>query len=130
MVLLLDTHVLLWALDTPGRLPKEITDQIEAPETTVYFSAASIWEIAIKTSIGKVDFKYSPEEIAQGARETGFVELPVTSAHGARVASLFAHHRDPFDRLLIAQALLMPAQLITADSALAPYSELVRLIQA
>ena len=128
MVLLLDTHVLLWALDTPKRLPKAIIDQIEAPETVVYFSAASIWEIAIKISFGKVNFRYSPEEIAHGARETGFIELPVTSAHGARVANLFPHHRDPFDRLLVAQALLMPAQLITADSALVPYSDLVRLI--
>lgn len=128
MVLLLDTHVLLWALGTPERLPKAIANQIVAPETDVYFSAASIWEIAIKTSFGKARFRYSPEEIAQGARETGFVELPVTSAHGAKVADLFPHHRDPFDRLLIAQALLMPAHLLTADSALLPYSELVRLI--
>ena len=128
MVLLLDTHVLLWALDTPKRLSKAIIDQIEAPENEVYFSAASIWEIAIKSSFGKINFRYSPEEIAQGARETGFVELPVSSAHAARVASLFPHHRDPFDRLLVAQALLMPAQLITADSALVPYSDLVRLI--
>ena len=76
MVLLLDTHILLWALDTPERLPKAIIDQIEAPETKVYFSAASIWEIAIKISIGKADFRYSLEEIAQGARATGFIELP------------------------------------------------------
>ncbi len=128
MVLLLDTHVLLWALDTPMRLPKAIADQIGAPETAVYFSAASIWEIAIKTSLGRVNFRYSADEIAQGARETGFVELPVTAAHGAKVANLSPHHRDPFDRLLVAQALLMPAQLLTADSALLPYSELVRLI--
>jgi PIN domain nuclease of toxin-antitoxin system len=128
VVVLLDTHVLLWALDTPERLPKAIIDQIEAPETEVYFSAASIWEIAIKSSSGKVNFRYSPEEIAQGAMETGFIELPVTSAHGAKVVNLVPHHRDPFDRLLVAQALLMPAQLITADSALVPYSDLVRLI--
>ena len=128
MVLLLDTHVLLWALNTPKRLSKAIIDQIEAPETEVYFSAASIWEIAIKSSFGKINFRFSPEEIAQGARETGFIELPVSCAHAAKVASLFPHHRDPFDRLLIAQALLMPAQLITADSALVPYSDLVRLV--
>jgi PIN domain nuclease of toxin-antitoxin system len=128
LVLLLDTHVLLWALDTPGRLPEAVAEQIAAPATAVYFSAASIWEIAIKTSLGKVRFRYSAEEIAQGARATGFVELPVTAAHGAKVANLLPHHRDPFDRLLVAQALLMPAQLLTADSALLPYSELVRLI--
>jgi len=128
MVLLLDTHILLWALDAPERLPPDVAAQIESPETTVYFSAASIWEIAIKMALGKIDFHFSPEDIAQAAKETGFVELPVSAAHGAKVAHLPPHHRDPFDRLLIAQALLMPAQLLTTDSALPPYSELVRLI--
>ncbi|PKO72992.1 MAG: PIN domain nuclease [Betaproteobacteria bacterium HGW-Betaproteobacteria-17] len=128
MVVLLDTHILLWALDAPQRLPQDVVAQIEAPETTVYFSAASIWEIAIKTALWKIDFRYPPEDIAQAAKETGFVELPVSAAHGAQVAHLPLHHRDPFDRLLIAQALLMPAQLLTADSALVPYSELVRVI--
>jgi PIN domain nuclease of toxin-antitoxin system len=128
VVVLLDTHILLWALDAPERLPQDVVAQIESPETTVYFSAASIWEIAIKTALGKIDFNYSPEDIALAARDTGFVELPVSAAHGAQVAHLPLHHRDSFDRLLIAQALLMPAQLLTADSALVPYSELVRLI--
>ena len=128
MVLLLDTHILLWALDSPRRLPRDIVAQIESPETAVYFSAASIWEIAIKTALGKIDFHYSPEDIAQAARDTGFVELAVSAAHGAKVAHLPLHHRDPFDRLLIAQILLMPAQLLTADSVMVPYSELVQLI--
>ncbi|MBN8766989.1 MAG: type II toxin-antitoxin system VapC family toxin [Thiobacillus sp.] len=128
MVLLLDTHVLLWGLDAPERLPREIVGQLESPETTVYFSAASIWEIAIKASLGKIDFPYSPEAIAQAARDTGFVELPVRAEHGAKVAQLPLHHRDPFDRLLIAQSLLLPARLLTADAALVPYTELVRLV--
>lgn len=128
MVLLLDTHILLWTLDAPERLPQDIVAQIESPETTVYFSAASIWEIAIKTALGKIDFKYPPEDISQAARSTGFIELPVSAAHSAKVAHLPLLHRDPFDRLLIAQALLMPAQLLTTDSALVAYSELVRLI--
>lgn len=128
MVLLLDTHILLWALGSPQRLPRDIVAQIASPETTVYFSAANIWEIAIKTALGKIDFPYSPEDIAQAATDTGFVELPVSAAHGAKVAHLPLHHRDPFDRILIAQALLMPAQLLTADSALMPYSELVRRV--
>lgn len=128
MVVLLDTHVLLWTLDAPERLPRQIVAQLESPETTVYFSAASIWEIAIKASLGKVDFPYSPEVIAQAARDTGFVELPVRAEHGAMVARLPLHHRDPFDRLLIAQAQLLPARLITADAALDPYTELVQLI--
>ena len=128
MVILLDTHILLWALDAPERLSQEVVVQIESPETMVYFSAASIWEIAIKTALGKIDFHYSPEDIAQAAKDTGFIELPVSAAHGAQVAHLPLHHRDPFDRLLIAQVLLMPAQLFTTDSVLLPYSELVRLV--
>ncbi|MHB1145460.1 MAG: type II toxin-antitoxin system VapC family toxin [Thiobacillus sp.] len=128
MVVLLDTHILLWALDAPQRLPQDVAARLESPETTVYFSAASIWEIAIKTALGKIDFPYSPEDISEAAKDTGFVELPVSAAHGAKVAHLPLHHRDPFDRLLVAQALLMPAQLLTADSALVPYSELVRRV--
>lgn len=125
MVLLLDTHILLWVLDKPDRLPKEVLQHIETPDNEVYFSAVSIWEIAIKTSLGRVNFRYSPEQIAQAAKETGFIELPVTSEHGAKVFSLPFHHHDPFDRLLIAQAILTPARLLSADSALIPYSELV-----
>lgn len=128
MVFLLDTHILLWALDAPRRLPRDIVAEIESPETAVYFSAANIWEIAIKAALGKIDFPYSPEDIAQAAKDTGFIELPISAAHAAKVAHLPLHHHDPFDRLLIAQALLTPAQLLTADSALAPYSELVRRI--
>lgn len=128
MVVLLDTHVLLWTLGAPERLPRQTVAQLESPETTVYFSAASIWEIAIKASLGKADFPYSPEAIAQAARDTGFAELPVHAEHGAMVARLPLHHRDPFDRLLIAQAQLLPARLITADAALLPYTELAQLI--
>lgn len=82
----------------------------------------------IKTALGKTGFHYPPENIVQAARDTGFAELSVSAAHGAKVAHLPRHHRDPFDRLLIAQAMLMPAQLLTADAALVPYSELVRII--
>lgn len=128
MVLLLDTHILLWVLDTPGRLPEEVLHHIETPDNEVYFSAVSIWEIAIKTSLGRVNFRYAPEKIAQAAQETGFIELPITFGHCAKVSSLPLHHHDPFDRLLIAQMLLMPARLLSADSALSPYSELVWLI--
>ncbi|SCY42237.1 PIN domain nuclease, a component of toxin-antitoxin system (PIN domain) [Nitrosospira sp. Nl5] len=128
MVLLLDTHVLLWALDKPDRLPEEVRRNIETPDNEVYFSAVSIWEIAIKTSLGRANFPYSPEQIAQAAQETGFIELPVTSSHAAKIIGLPLYHHDPFDRLLIAQTLLMPARLLTADSALTPYSELVWLI--
>lgn len=125
MRLLLDTHILLWALDTPERLSQVLRTQLESPLVEVYFSAASIWEIAIKSALGKVKFHYSAKEIADGAAKTGFIELPVSSEHAAGVAHLPMLHTDPFDRLLIAQALAMPARLVTADTTLVGYSELV-----
>lgn len=125
MRLLLDTHVLLWALDTPERLPNLLREQLESPVTEVFFSAVSIWEIAIKSSLGKVSFYYSPSEIADAARITGFAEIAIFSEHAARVANLPKHHTDPFDRLLVAQTMMMPARLVTADTALIPYSELI-----
>ena len=128
MRLLLDTHVLLWALGAPERLDEAARSAIADPANEVLFSAASIWEIAIKSALNRADFQLSPAEIAAAALETGFVELPVRSAAAARVASLPAYHRDPFDRLLIAQAMSEPAMLYTADAQLEPYSELVRRI--
>lgn len=128
MQLLLDTHVLLWTLDTPERLTDGLRVRLENPANAVYFSAASIWEIAIKSALGKANFRYSPEEIAKAAVTVGFIELAITSEHAARVARLPHHHADPFDRLLVAQALTLPAHLITSDAALVPYSELVELI--
>jgi PIN domain nuclease of toxin-antitoxin system len=128
MSLLLDTHVLIWALDSPKRLAPEVRGEIEDPHNEIFFSAASIWEIAIKSGLGKLDFPHSAEAIAQGAIHTGFTELPVTAKHAAAVARLPTHHRDPFDRLLIAQALALPAHLLTVDAALGPYSDLVRCL--
>ncbi|WP_428487541.1 type II toxin-antitoxin system VapC family toxin [Rhodopila sp.] len=128
MRLLLDTHVLLWALDEPVRLDRETRDLLEDPSNEVLFSAASIWEIAIKVRLGRTDFPVRPEAIADAARSTGFTELPVFAATAAKVADLPPHHRDPFDRLLVAQAIAEPARLYTADAKLTPYSELVTLI--
>lgn len=125
MRLLLDTHILLWALDCPERLPLSLREQLESPVTEVCFSAASIWEIAIKSALGKVKFRYTPKEITEGARLTGFLEVPISSEHAAGVACLPMNHADPFDRLLIAQALAMPARFVTADAALTSYSELI-----
>ncbi|MGH8557106.1 MAG: type II toxin-antitoxin system VapC family toxin [Methylococcales bacterium] len=125
MRLLLDTHILLWALDSPERLSFALRKQLESPLTEVCFSAASIWEIAIKSALGKVNFRYSPNEIADAARMTCFVEIPISSEHAAGVSRLPMHHTDPFDRLLIAQALAMPARFVTADAILIGYSELI-----
>jgi PIN domain nuclease of toxin-antitoxin system len=129
MNILLDTHVLIWALYEPQRLSAEVCEELTNPQHGVFFSAANIWEISIKASLGRKDFSFSPEEVWHLAMETGFTELPVTSAHGAGVLSLPWHHRDPFDRLLISQAFSLPAYFYTVDEALPIYSSsLVRLI--
>jgi PIN domain nuclease of toxin-antitoxin system len=128
MRLLLDTHLLLWALADPDRLGITLRDLIENPDNEVLFSAASIWEIAIKTGLGRVDFTVRPEEVTRGAILAGFTELPVRAEAAAQVAYLPPHHRDPFDRLLVAQAITGPLRLYTADPLLPPYSELVILV--
>lgn len=128
MRLLLDTHVLIWALSEPARLSAETRSMLENSGNEVFFSAASIWEIAIKARLGRADFNQGSGDVARSALATGFVELPVLSDAAKRVETLPLHHRDPFDRLLVAQAMAGPLQLITADSLLTPYSELVTLI--
>lgn len=126
MRLLLDTHVLLWAISTPERLNAQVQAAIRNPDNDVLFSAASIWEIAIKAGLRRADFTAQPDAVTQEALDLGFVELPVYSATAARAADLPRIHRDPFDRLLIAQAIEEPAILYTADTQLLAYSELVR----
>ena len=128
MRLLLDTHILLWALDQPARLDSGTRALLEDPTNEVLFSAASIWEIAIKVRLGRADFPVRPEAIAQAARDTGFTELPVRADAAARVADMPLHHRDPVDRLLVAQAITEPMRLYTADPLLPPYSDLVTLV--
>ena len=128
MRLLLDTNVLIWALASPSSLDAATRDTLEDANNEVFFSAASIWEIAIKAGLGRVDFTYKPADIARAARATGFLDLPVHADAAAIVETLPLHHRNPFDRLLVAQALAGPMQLLTADPLLAPYSELVILI--
>ena len=130
MRVLLDTHLLLWALAMPYKLGREARDVLEDPANDILFSAASVWEIAIKVGLGRADFSIRPEAIVGAAQEAGFIERGVSSAVAVRVADLPLHHRDPFDRLLVAQAMAEPAWLYTADSVLQPYSELVHLIAA
>ena len=122
---LLDTNVLLAALLAPERLPPEVVAGLTDPSNTVYFSAASIWEMAIKRSLNRADFDFSPEDIHRLALDTGFTELPVKGEDCYPIASLPWHHRDPFDRLLVAQAQSLPAYLLTTDGMLSRYSELV-----
>jgi PIN domain nuclease of toxin-antitoxin system len=123
---LVDTNVLLAAVIEPERLPGGVQNELRDPECEVLFSAASIWEIAIKVSLGRGDFPFRPEDVHQLAIDTGFTELPIVAAHASAVVRLPWHHRDPFDRLLVAQAQTLPAYLLTSDSFLARYSDLVR----
>lgn len=125
---LLDTHVLLWALGDSARLDAATRALLEDAANEVWFSAASIWEIAIKSALGRVDFAARPNDILRAALATGFAELPIRSHAAALVADLPSHHRDPFDRLLIAQAMAEPMRLLTVDPLLPAYSELVTLI--
>jgi PIN domain nuclease of toxin-antitoxin system len=126
--LLLDTHVLLWALVEPDRLDEETRAAIRSAANEVLFSAASIWEIAIKTALRRTDFVVNPVEIVREALGAGLTELVLRSRAAALVAELPLLHRDPFDRVLVAQAIAEPAFLYTADRRLSPYSELVRQI--
>lgn len=129
MRLLLDTHVLLWALAEPERLDGDTRAVLEDAGNDVLFSAASLWEIAIKAGLGRPDFTVEPDVVLHAARATGFVELPVRAQATVLVARLPPYHRDPFDRLLIAQAMAEAVQLYTADPLLPPYSELVTLLR-
>jgi PIN domain nuclease of toxin-antitoxin system len=121
---LLDTQLVLWALAGNRRLPRAARRIIE--DSDVVVSAASIWEIAIKAALGKLDA--DPTAVREALAPSGFDELPVTGAHAARVASLPFHHRDPFDRLLVAQSELEPLTLVTTDAQLRPYGGLVRVL--
>ena len=128
MRVLLDTHVLLWTLMEPGRLPAALRDALADTGHHVMFSAVNIWEVAIKKSLGRPGFDFSPNDVLQAARATRFAELPVTAEHAARVLDLEPLHHDPFDRLLIAQALCEPARLLTADRVISRYNAPIDLM--
>ncbi len=124
MRILLDTHVLLWSLSNPKRLKPATLALIN--ESDIYASAASIWEISIKAALGKLEA--DSDLIVQGIDPAGFSLLSINAEHAARVNHLAAHHRDPFDRLLVAQAELEAMTLLTNDSALTAYGDFVRAI--
>jgi PIN domain nuclease of toxin-antitoxin system len=127
MRVLLDTHILLWALAEPEKLSQATRERLEDSDSDILFSAASIWEIAVKSQSG-ISFSMRPDEIAAAAVDSGFRELPVRSDAVALVATLPPHHRDPFDRLLLAQAIAEPARFCTVDKSLAAYSDIVHFI--
>jgi len=124
-VYLLDTHILLAAIIAPQRLTADVTQLLRDPANSIHFSVASIWEIAIKQSLGRDTFDFDPLEIHQLALETGFAEVPILSEHCHAIANMPWHHRDPFDRMLVAQARTLSAYLLTADHEVTAYGDLV-----
>ena len=128
MKLLLDTHLLLWAAGQPERLSKAARDLIEADGAELIFSTASLWEIVIKRGLGREDFKVDARLLRRGLLDNGYGELPIASEHVVAVDTLPPLHKDPFDRVLIAQALVEGIILLTTDEAVACYPAPVRAV--
>lgn len=128
MKLLVDTHLLLWAASAPDKLPAAARELIDDSENSLLFSVASIWEIAIKRGLGRDDFKVDPRLLRRGLLDNGYEELAITSEHAVSVDSLPPIHRDPFDRLLIAQATVEGNILLTADEHVGDYPGPIRKV--
>jgi PIN domain nuclease of toxin-antitoxin system len=122
---LLDTHVALWAITDSPKLPKKARELIESPKSSVWISAATVWEIAIKHSLGRRDMPVSSQDALRYFRESGYWFLSLEPEHAVAVEDLPAHHADPFDRMLVAQALVEPMRLITHDPMVARYSNTI-----
>lgn len=128
MRLLLDTHIALWALVDDKRLTARARKLVDDPGNAVFVSVASIWEIAIKRALHRTAMPFSGTDAIEYCTQAGYLLLDVCPAHAAAVESLPPLHADPFDRMLVAQAMLEPMRLITHDHAIAPYSESVILV--
>ncbi|MGF7008795.1 type II toxin-antitoxin system VapC family toxin [Aminobacter sp. BE322] len=126
MKLLLDTHLLLWAAGEPEKLPPAAIAEIENGDNALLFSAASLWEVAIKRGLGRADFTVDPRLLRRGLLDNGYHELPVTSEHAAAVDGLPPIHKDPFDRILIAQSIVEGVTLLSVDELVAQYPAPVR----
>ena len=126
MRLLLDTHVLVWCLSGDRKLPPATAELVRDPATDVYFSAVSIWEVAIKSALGKL--RADANVMLKHLVDEGFKELPVMARHTVATVTLPMHHRDPFDRLLVAQSRLESLRLLTDDRVMALYGEPVVLV--
>lgn len=128
MKLLLDTQLLLWAAGQPERLSPAARKQLNSPTNELLFSAASLWEVAIKSSLGREDFHVEPRLLRRGLIDNGYVELPITSQHAVNIDTLPAIHRDPFDRMLVSQAVTEGITLLTTDAQVAEYAGPVRKV--
>ena len=128
MKLLLDTQLLLWAAGQPERLSAAARRQLNNLKNELIFSAASLWEITIKNSLGREDFRVEPRLLRRALLDNGYTELPITSEHAVNIDSLPHLHKDPFDRILLAQALTEGITLLTGDAQLARYAGPVRKV--
>ena len=126
--LLLDTHVLLWAAAGDAQLPTTAAKRIDDADTQPLFSAASIWEVVIKSGLGRNDFQVDPALLRRGLLDNGYEELAISSAHTLAVSRLPDLHKDPFDRILVAQAIEEGIEFLTCDQALAAYAGPITLI--
>ena len=120
MKILLDTHILIWA--AAGTLPKEVVPYIADPGNILFFSAVNVWETVIKKGLGRPDFQIDPYALYRGCLDNGYNELDITSRHVMATGELPQIHKDPFDRLLLAQARIEGAYLLTSDKKLSSYS--------
>ena len=127
MRLLLDTHIVLWTLDDSPKLGARARELMTARGAECFVSAVSFWEIAIKAGLRRKDFRMDADKLIEACVAAGLRLLPFSPAHAVRVARLPRHHADPFDRALVAQALVEPLTLLTRDAALAPYGSVVRV---
>ena len=127
MKLLLDTHLLLWVAGEPNRLPPAAIRLIKSPANELLFSAASIWEVAIKRGLGRIDFQVNPRLLRRGLLDNGYSELAILSDHVVAIDTLPPIHKDPFDRLLVAQATVEGITLLTADPRVAQYPGPIRM---
>ena len=128
MKLLLDTHLLLWAANEPERLSKNVRALIEDRENDILFSAASLWEVAIKNSRGRKDFQADAGVLRRALLDIGYSELPITGEHAATLERLPLIHKDPFDRMLVAQAEYEGVTLLTRDRRISEYPGPIRRV--
>ena len=128
MKLLLDTHVLLWAAGSPDQLSPDARTLLEDPNNELVFSAASLWEITIKRSLVRPDFQVDARVLRRGLLDNGYLELSITSEHAVFIDSLPSIHKDPFDRILVAQATVEGITLLTGDALVAQYPGPIRAI--
>ena len=128
MKFLLDTHVLLWAAAQPDQLSGNAKKLLNDPQNELFFSAASIWEISIKNGLGKPDFRADPRLLRRGLLDNGYSEISITSEHAVTMELLPPIHKDPFDRILVSQALVEGITLLTNDPVVAKYPAPIKRI--